>query len=193
MSDNVRIGLVVGGVAAVLLALLWRFLVVNGRRRRIRKRLRADDPQERARAGILLVDEGLQRSARVLLSHVATEPDPRASHAIALAVARRQWEPVDSLRVRQLREWAAQELERHGEAVAAFGPAVTRLSDMGGPRSPDEKPASAAPGSVVPDPAEAPPAAAPAEPSAPDPNAPDPNAPDPNAEVHWRADQPGAG
>jgi hypothetical protein len=190
MSDNVRLGLVIGGVAAVVLALLWRFIVVNGHRRRIRKRLHAADPQERARAGILLVDEGLQRSARVLLAHVASEPDPRVSHAIALAVARRQWEPVNSLRVRQVREWASQELARRGEEVMPFGPAVTRLSDMGGPRSPDEKPASAAPGSVVPDPAEAPPAAAP---SAPDPNAPDPNAPDPNAEVHWRADQPGAG
>lgn len=179
MSDDVRIGLIVGGIAAVLIALVWRSLVVNGRRRRIRKRLRSPDPQERARAGILLVDEGLHRSARVLLAHVATEPDPRASHAIALAVARRQWEPVDSLRVRQLREWASQELERRGEQVAAFGPAVTRLSDMGGPRLPDAKPTPATPDPVASEPVAS--------------ELPEARGPDPTPEVHWRADQSGSG
>lgn len=179
MSDAVRIGLIVGGVAAVLIALVWRSLVVNGRRRRMRKRLRSPDPQERARAGILLVDEGLHRSARVLLAHVASEVDPRVCHAIALAVARRQWEPVDSLRVRQLREWAAQELERRGEDVHAFGPAVTRLSDMGGPRPPDEKTTPATSNPVAEESVASEPAVG--------------GSPVPTAEVRWRADQPGSG
>jgi len=137
VSDDVRLGLVVGGIAAVVIAFVWRFFVLHGRQRQLRRGLQATDPQDRARAGIVLVDEGLQRSARPLLAHVAAEPDPRVSHAIALAVARRQWEPVDTLRVRQVREWASQELQRRGEPVQPFGPAVTRLSDMGGPRNPD--------------------------------------------------------
>ena len=142
MSDDVRLGLVVGGAVAVMLAIAWRSFVVNGRRRRLRKGLQAPDPQDRARAGILLVDEGLNRSARPLLGHVAREADPRVRHAIALAVARRQWEPVNTLRVRQLREWASQELASRGEVVSPFGPAVTRLSDMGGPRPADDRPGS---------------------------------------------------
>lgn len=139
MSDDVRLGLVVGGIAALVIAFVWRFVVINGRRRRLRRGLEAPDPQDRARAGIVLVDEGLQRSARPLLAHLAAEADPRVCHAIALAVARRQWEPVDTLRVRQLREWASQELQRRGEPVQSFGPAVTRLADMGGPRPPDSE------------------------------------------------------
>jgi hypothetical protein len=139
VSDNVRIGLVVGGIAALVIAFAWRFVVIHGRRRQLRRALEAPDPQDRARAGIVLVDEGLQRSARPLLAHLASESDPRVCHAIALAIARRQWEPVDTLRVRQLREWASQELQRRGEPVQSFGPAVTRLSDMGGPRSPDSE------------------------------------------------------
>ena len=57
---------------------------------------------------------------------------------------------MDTLRVRQLREWASQELERHGASVSSFGPAVTRLSDMGGPRPPDadQAPAAATRGSA---------------------------------------------
>jgi hypothetical protein len=187
MSDNLRLGLIVAGVAAVALAIIWRLVVVNGRRRRIRKGLRATDPQDRARAGILLVDEGLHRSARVLLAHVATEADARVNHAIALAVARRQWEPVDTLPVRQLREWAAKELEQRGERVSAFGPAVTRLSDMGGPRPPDDRAPTATPEPAAPEPAAPEPIAS--EPVA----APEAAAADPTSEVRWRADQPGSG
>jgi hypothetical protein len=139
VSDDVRIGLIVGGTVAVVLAILWRSLAVHARHRRLRSGLEAPDPQDRARAGIVLADEGLHRSARALLGHVARESDPRVNHAIALAVARRQWEPVNTLRVRQLREWASQELARHGQGVSSFGPAVTRLSDMGGPRPPDSE------------------------------------------------------
>jgi hypothetical protein len=140
MSDDVRLGLIAGGVLAVLGALLWRYL---SRRRAVRvllDRLGADDPQERARGGILLVDLGLSRAARPLLKHVATEPDPRARLAIALAIGRRQWEPSNATRVTRLREWAALELEQQGQPVSPFGPAVTRLSDMGGPRLPETEP-----------------------------------------------------
>jgi hypothetical protein len=173
VSDDVRLGLIAGGIALIAIAIVWRSIVVQGRRRRLRAALEATDPQDRARAGIVLANEGLHRSARTLLGHIARETDPRVCHAIALAVARRQWEPVDTLRVRQLREWASQELERQGTSVRSFGPAVTRLSDMGGPRPPDQAPA---PG---------PPAAAPAPVAA----EPAPDAPQPEERaVSWHAD-----
>ncbi len=155
MSDDVRLGLIVGGAVAVLVAIVWRFAVLRRRRRRVGRGLEAQDPQERARAGIALVDGGLHRSARPLLAHVAREPDARVRHAIALAVARRQWEPVDSKQVTQLREWASLELEQQGEPVHGFGPAVTRLSDMGGPRLPGPSPAAPDPDPASPEPAPA--------------------------------------
>jgi hypothetical protein len=156
VSDDVRLGLIVGGVVAITLAIVWRVIVVHGRSRRMRDGLEAPDPQDRARAGIVLADEGLHRSAPTLLGHVARETDPRVCHAIALAVARRQWEPVNTLRVRQLREWASQELALHGGGVSSFGPAVTRLSDMGGPRPPDADQRPAAADAPAPPPAPAP-------------------------------------
>jgi hypothetical protein len=175
MSDDVRIALVVGGVVAIAIAIVWRTMVVQGRRRRLRAGLEASDPQDRARAAIVLVDEGLHRSAHTLLTHVAREPDSRVCHAIALAVARRQWEPVDTPRVRQLRAWASEELTRHGAGVSSFGPAVTRLSDMGGPRPPDDE------SRPEPAPPSAPPSCAPPS-SAPAPH------PTEDAAVSWHAE-----
>jgi hypothetical protein len=159
MSDDVRLGLIIGGAIAVLVAVLWRYLTLRRRRTRSTRGLDAPDPQDRARAGIALVDQGLHRSARPVLGHVAGEQDDRVRYAIALAVARRQWEPVDTKAVRQLREWASRELEHHGEPVHGFGPAVTRLSDMGGPRPP-APPGAPAPAGATP--ATPPPAPSPA-------------------------------
>ncbi len=175
MSDDVRLGLIVGGAIAIVIAIVWRSLVVRGRRGRASRGLESEDPQERARAGIALVDEGLQRSARPLLAHVAREQDERVRHAIALAVARRQWEPVDTKQVTQLREWASIELEQHGAPVHGLGPAVTRLSDMGGPRLP--APESGAP------------AASGGQPASTSPD--DPSSSGPEG-VHWRAPDSGA-
>jgi hypothetical protein len=163
MSDDVRLGLIIGGAIAVLVALLWRSLTLRRRRSRSARGLDAPDPQDRARAGIALVDQGLHRSARPVLGHVAGEQDDRVRYAIALAVARRQWEPVDTKAVRQVREWASQELEQHGEPVHGFGPAVTRLSDMGGPRPPAPTGAPAQAGAAPPSP---PPASRPESPAA---------------------------
>jgi hypothetical protein len=145
MSDELRIALIVGGVLAIVVAVAWRYAVLHGRRSRAVRGMEADDPQDRARAALALVDQGLQRSARPVLAHVATEQDARVRLAIALAVARRQWEPVDSTPVTRLREWASSELDRQGEPVHTFGPAVTRLSDMGGPRPPEQGPQAQGP------------------------------------------------
>jgi HEAT repeats len=142
MSDDVRLGLVLGGAVLVLAALLWRYLHRRGQTHALLRQMEDTDPQVRARAGISLIDLGLSRASRPLLAHVATEPDDRVKLAVALAVGRRQWEPSNTKRVRQVREWAALELERQGQPMTAFGPAMTRLSDMGGPRPPDQQSAS---------------------------------------------------
>jgi hypothetical protein len=144
VSDDVRIGLIVGGAALVVVALLWWVTSRNRAKRRLVRQLRAEDAQERARAGIRLVDLGLVRASRPLLEHVPSEQDTRVRLAIALAVARRQWEPSNASRVARLREWAGAELEQQGQPVQPFGPAVTRMSDMGGPRPDSQDPGAEA-------------------------------------------------
>jgi len=179
MSGDVSLGLVLGGSLVVLGALLWRSLSRRRAMRVLLDRLGDADAQERARAGILLVDLGLARAARPLLTRVATESDPRVRLAVALAVARRQWEPSSATRVKQLREWAALELELQGQPVSPFGPAVTRLADMGGPR-PSEAESTAPPASL----AIVPEAGVP-EAGVPEPGVPDDDAPRP---IRWGVD-----
>lgn len=143
MNDDVRMGLVVGGAVLVLLALLWWLTSRQRRKRRLVAQLRATDAQARARAGIRLVDLGLGRAAGPLLEHLAGEQDARVRLAIALAVARRQWEPNNATRVARLRDWASTELDQQGQPVQSFGPAMTRISDMGGPRLDEQGPSTA--------------------------------------------------
>jgi hypothetical protein len=137
MSDGVR-GLIVGGVVAIVVAVLWRYAVLHGRRSRALRGLDALDPQDRARAAIALIDEGLQRSAEPILARLASEQDDRVRLAIAPAVARRTREPVDTKQVTQLHHWASLELERQGRPVHTVDPAVTRLSDTGGSPPPEQ-------------------------------------------------------
>jgi hypothetical protein len=157
MSDDVRLGLVVGGIALVVVALAWWWGTRTRRKARLVRQLRATDPQERARAGIRLIDLGLVRAARPILDHVATEQDARVRLALALAVARRQWEPSNASKVARVREWASGELERQGRPVSPFGPAVTRISDMGGPRPADQAASPAPDAPPPPEEATAPP------------------------------------
>jgi len=159
--------LLAAGAAACLLAVLWRFLAHHRQTSRIVGRLEgAVEPEERARAGQNFVDLGLRRAARPLLHAMEREPDDRVRLSVALAVARRQWEPNGPSRVSALRRWASEELDFQGHPVKNLGPAVTRLADMGGPRQPDAPPGRApegtngnghgAPAPVVPAPAPAP-------------------------------------
>jgi len=141
MNDDIRLGLVVGGAALLVIALVWRLTTRSRTRRALLRGLDASEPQERARAGIQLIELGLPRAARPLLDLVPRENDARVRLAIALAVARRQWEPSNAARVTTLRDWASTELERQGQPVRAFGPAFTRISDMGGPRPAGSGPA----------------------------------------------------
>ena len=102
----------------------------------MRAEARPKHGRRRADAAISLTELGLDRSARPLLAHTRVETDPDVRVCIAAAVARRQWEPAGPPGVTTLREWAASELTTHGYNVTTFGPATTRLADMGGPRLP---------------------------------------------------------
>ncbi len=130
--------LVAGGGVAIVMALVWRFLARHRRLTRLVRHLRRDDdPIGRARAGNAVVELGLAIAARQVMRAMASEPDDRVRLSLALAVARRQWEPTRAHRVVDLRRWASEELELQGHPVKGLGPAVTRLADMGGPRPPD--------------------------------------------------------
>jgi hypothetical protein len=156
MAANTQLYLIVGGAAAIVLAILWRAVARHNQTSHLTRRLRsAEEPADRARAGNELIDLGLRRAAQPVLKAMPSESDARVRQSVALAVARRQWEPSGADRVAQLRRWAADQLDTNGD-VTQFGPAVTRLSDMGGPRLPPRQPQGAPAG-----PANAPPVAPP--------------------------------
>jgi hypothetical protein len=134
MAADTQVLLVGGGAVAIGGAVIWRILARHVEISRLLRRLRDTRPVERARGGNALVDLGLRRAAPPILQAMATEPDPRVRRSVALAIARRQWEPAGPTRVARLRQWASEELNRQGQRTQEFGPAVTRLSDMGGPR-----------------------------------------------------------
>jgi hypothetical protein len=138
-SDTTTVVLIGAGVVAIGAAIVWRQAARHSRKAGLVRRFASPMAERRAQAGTDLVDLGLSRAARPILAHVADEDDPRVRQAIALAVARRQWEPGGSARVAELRAWARAELEHQGFDVVAFGPAFTRLSDMGGPRLPESQ------------------------------------------------------
>ena len=140
MNDEVRLGLIVGGAVIIALAIAWRTVVRRRRRGALIRQMRSSDPQTRARGAIGLVDLGLSPSARVLMRRLPNETDDRVRLAVSLAIARRQWEPSNAKRVLELRTWAGNELERQGQTVQPFRPALTRISDMGGPRPADLDP-----------------------------------------------------
>jgi hypothetical protein len=123
------------GIVAILIAIVWRYLARRARLARLDNRLRCnDEAAERARAGNALVELGLPRAAKPILRAMVQEPDDRVRLSVALAIARRQWEPARAKRVVTVRGWASEELDLQGRPVRGFGPAITRLADMGGPR-----------------------------------------------------------
>jgi hypothetical protein len=159
----VDIVLISVGVIAIVVAIIWR---AGGRRRQISgcsRLLESTDPHRRIEAAVALTELGLDRSARPLFAHARAETDPDVRIGIAAAVARRQWEPAGAPRVTRLREWAASELATQGYNVSSFGPATTRLADMGGPRLPQPLKPSAATAPSVSSPAAAPPQSVPTD------------------------------
>jgi hypothetical protein len=128
--------LVIGGGAAIVAAVIWRERTGRRRLSRLTQQLDSTDPERRIASGQLAVSYGLTRAARTLLPRVEHEEDPAVRAGYAMAVAHRQWEPGGSKRVLALRMWAARELAAQGYDVNPFGPAFTRISDMGGPARP---------------------------------------------------------
>jgi hypothetical protein len=126
--------LLLAGVVALVAAMLWHHAVRSRRMAELRNGLWFGDAAERARAGEGFVDLGLAPAARVILPWMEVERDPGVRAAVALAVARRQWEPGGSKPVLAIRTWARDELQAKGHDVVVFGPAFARASDMGGPR-----------------------------------------------------------
>ncbi len=141
MRPDTQALLLVGGAAACLLAVVWRAVAHRRQTSKLVRRLEhAPEPADRARAGQEFIELGLRRAANPLLAAMEREADNRVRLSIALAVARRQWEPTRPTRVGRLRHWASEELEFQGHPVTVLGPAVTRLADMGGPRLPQPDP-----------------------------------------------------
>jgi hypothetical protein len=136
----VRLVIVITALIDIALACAWR---VGYRQRQLddlARRLDDEEAEARVRAAEGLVRLGLDRAAPPLLAHVEHEDDELVRTAVAVAVARRQWEPAAAPGVADLRAWAATELDARGIPVEGFGPALTRLADMGGPRRPDDGP-----------------------------------------------------
>jgi carbamoyl-phosphate synthase large subunit len=121
------IGLFVSGAVAVRGAVIWR-----ARDRRLRVlagSLNAPDPARRAAAAEALTGLGLDRVGEILLAHARVENDPAVRRTMALAIARRQWEPAAVARVADLRQWAAGVLGDAGMPVQDFGPVPIRLGE----------------------------------------------------------------
>ncbi len=128
--------LVAGGVALIVVGLAWRTLTDRWARKQIARQLASPDADSRTAAAVALVRRGLDQSAPQLIQLLKHETDPVVKRAIAEAVAERQWEPGGRAPINELRSWAHNELSEEGRGVGLFPPAVTRISDMGGPRLP---------------------------------------------------------
>ena len=122
------------GLALIASGIVWRVIAARRAIKIHATALRSADPIVRASAARTAVSCGLDRTARLLIDHVSHETEDIVLDAIANAVALRQWEPSDRPAVSQIREWSADRLIARGGAVRRFGPAVTRLADMGGPQ-----------------------------------------------------------
>jgi hypothetical protein len=146
--------LVAAGLSAVAAGWAWRHRATRRHLAGICADLGSGRTEERIRAGECIVQNGLSVAARHILPHMRTERDRRVRSSIALAVARRQWEPNHSPAVAELRRWAANELRLGGYDIVEFGPAFARMSDMFGPSREVARPApQAEPAKPAPSPA----------------------------------------
>ena len=127
-------GTTIFGIACLTIGILRRTASAHRSLAGHARALGNADAAVRCAAARTAVSNGLDRTARLLMSHIARESDPLVLDAIAHAVALRQWEPADRASVAELREWSAERLIDRGGAVRIFGPATTRLADMGGPQ-----------------------------------------------------------
>lgn len=144
--------LVAFGALALVAAFIGRELVRLRRRARLLANLSSPNPAERIESAKTLLSGGLAAAAGPLLDALGKEDDPEVRLSIALTIGCRQWEPGKGRGAAALRDRASAELVARGFEVTAFGPAHTRMSDMGGPRLPDSEHSSSAVGKDRPPP-----------------------------------------
>jgi carbamoyl-phosphate synthase large subunit len=137
-------------------AIVLRVVRVSRTRNRhlrvLAKSLTAPDPEARAAAAEALTRFGLDRVGGVVLAHALVETDHDVRRTIALAVARRQWEPASGAHVADLRNWAATELIDTGMPIEKLGPAssfVSRVNERPVPLEPIRSDVAANPGGQI--------------------------------------------
>lgn len=99
------------GLAAVLVAVVWRALSRRRSRRLMERAITDLDPAVRRAAIRLVTEVSLARNAGLLLSRVKEEDDPTVIEELVRSVSRNQWEPTDRPAVVELRLWAGRRLE----------------------------------------------------------------------------------
>lgn len=97
---------VLGGLALITCAIVWRLVSAERVGRRMRVLLGSSDPVERIHAIDILSERGLRSQARTLVRMTTTEKDLDVRAALLAAIARTQWEPANHPALIELRAWA---------------------------------------------------------------------------------------
>jgi len=99
----------------------WGWRTVDRRRTRRAVARGLADPDEGRRIAMIatITAQGVGAYAEPLLRLARRENEPAVRTALALAVARNQWEPAADRRLVALRVWAHEELHRRTEAAPA--------------------------------------------------------------------------
>jgi hypothetical protein len=120
LTESLWMGAAALGALVLGTLLAWHLLRRRRSRplRRLTRELESFDADERARAGVGVLDLGLTRqTAKSLAKHLAHEEDGSVRLAIAMAVERRNGVRSRRRRVRRLQAWAVEELVAHAHPV----------------------------------------------------------------------------
>ena len=120
---------------ALLLAVAWLWRVLARARTAAVLRRAARDPRRwvRRAAVEIMAEQGLHRFADLMVERIAVEKVPAVREALALAIARNQWESADSPLLMRLRLWAHLELQGRRDALApGTGPVMGTSTVTGG-------------------------------------------------------------
>ena len=113
---TVALAVALGSVAGA-----WGWRTVDRRRTRRAVARGLADPDEGRRIAMIasITAQGVGAYAAPLCKLARRENEPAVRTALALAVARNQWEPAGDRRLVELRVWAHEELQRRAEAAPA--------------------------------------------------------------------------
>jgi len=111
------------GFALIVVAIVWRGVLLLWTTRRLHVALSEDDPAARAAAVEVATIQGLTRHAGALLTLVRRETDTTVLDSLSEAVRRHVWEPGDNRKVVELRLWA--DRRRRESKVSPSLPATT--------------------------------------------------------------------